>query len=392
MSVESENHSYFFQSTPITTNITIPDWGRRYYQVNATAGPITITIQAPTDVNEVEPGTIAIERLDFPSTNTVTVNILTKTGTTPWTIPPSFLGLFYTATACSDPTGTANIIFGVQTPYLAVPITGALMQGTIDSSNFVMRSANPTDINSITSTDVVNYRTAVSLVSAARVSKIGVATIAVTDQSVVATNYIGLVISGYTLALGDSLLLSGQTNAVENGIYTVQTGGGILRRQDCFTGVDCNGYIVPVNSGALSNRVYRLSNQTLPFGSAVVGIDLISVSLYIITNSTTPPEDRGIHTATLVNSNYTMLSTDYRVHVNSTTGPITITLPAANSFTSPVVKSYQILKTDISNNVITIQAAGADTLSSGGNSFQFYMPYQQVDLTSDSLSNIFYIS
>jgi hypothetical protein len=347
MSFIAENDSLNYYGL-IQNDITIPDWGRRIYDILANKNiRITMPLE-PFISNSIESGSVHFRRLDTDSSFSVIVQVEIRGSMVdipiyvdPWRVH-KFRSIF-------DSTGS-----------------------TVDITDYEVSLLN------------IGY-------GSERVQRLPVDTVSLVNQNINANNYIGLVINGFTLANGSSLLLASQTDATENGVYSVNSSGHIFRRSQESLGFDGKYYTFPVTRGNTAGAVYQITNATNPDAPAIFGESPLTVAFYT-RSAPALIEDKGIHTAKIIASSYTALSTDYRIHVNSTAGPITITLPPASSYTSPQVKSYQIFKTDTSNNTITIQASGTDTLSSGGNSFQFYMPYQQVDLTSDSLFNIFYIS
>lgn len=158
MSQESENHSYFYDSSVITSNGTLPNWKRNYWQVNASGGNILLIIEAPSVNNFVQPGTIVIERLDGVRANTVTLRVISSGTNLDYDIPAYFPTFFYIFTACANPNGTADILEQISVPFVPVPISGAIMEGSINSSNYVMKAKSPEDKSNV-SNDVVNYRT-----------------------------------------------------------------------------------------------------------------------------------------------------------------------------------------------------------------------------------------
>ena len=158
MTQEANNHSYFYDSNIIITDTTLPDWKRNYWQVDATDGNIVLSIEAASPSNIVQPGTIIIERLDSVRENTVTLQIDSSGTMLSYDIPAYFRTFFYIFTCCANPNGTADILQQIAVPYVSVPITGGLMEGTIDSSSFVIKAKSPVN-RGITSLEVVNYKT-----------------------------------------------------------------------------------------------------------------------------------------------------------------------------------------------------------------------------------------
>ena len=81
---------------------------------------------------------------------------------------------------------------------------------------------------------------------------------------------------GVTLVTGDRLLLNGQTNAAENGIYVVQASGAALRATDFDTATEVDsGDFIFVSAGTYANTGWV---QTLK--PAIIGTDPISFTQF----------------------------------------------------------------------------------------------------------------
>ena len=127
-------------------------------------------------------------------------------------------------------------------------------------------------------------------VSLSRVNIKSVVTVATTNQSVTANSYIGQTINGRTLAVGDRLALIANNTPVENGVYVVQSNGGILRSTDCAAGVDGNGFVFGVLYGTFANYFYRISlsgaNTTAIFGTDVANYDVHFIIQNLVADGT----------------------------------------------------------------------------------------------------------
>lgn len=119
-----------------------------------------------------------------------------------------------------------------------------------------------------------------------RIAKDAVDTISIANENVLGTGYIGRVINGVTLAIGSSILLTAQTQAVENGVYVVNSGSKIERRPDCARGINGNGFLIPVLGGTYLGDVYTIYNNLVPTSKfALFGINKINVDLYLTTGN-----------------------------------------------------------------------------------------------------------
>jgi hypothetical protein len=86
----------------------------------------------------------------------------------------------------------------------------------------------------------------------------------------------GDTVGGVTLVTGDRLLLNGQTNGAENGIYVVQASGAALRAADFDTALEIDsGDFIFVSAGTYANTGWV---QTLK--PAIIGTDPISFTQF----------------------------------------------------------------------------------------------------------------
>jgi hypothetical protein len=111
----------------------------------------------------------------------------------------------------------------------------------------------------------------------------------VTTNIVLGLTYAGVVYDGYTLVAGDRLLLAGQSDTNENGIYVVQPAtSALVRANDCFTGETIGNIIVPVRNinDTFTSTCYYCNRPT-----AVVGTDNITFQPFITFNGTSPVDN-----------------------------------------------------------------------------------------------------
>lgn len=92
--------------------------------------------------------------------------------------------------------------------------------------------------------------------------------VATTVTGVLATSYIaGLSIDGYTLILGDRILIKNQTTATENGIYII-TAGTPTRATDADTGAELISATVFVENGTVNaDTQWTCTNNSITIGS-----------------------------------------------------------------------------------------------------------------------------
>jgi hypothetical protein len=107
------------------------------------------------------------------------------------------------------------------------------------------------------------------------------------------------------LALGDRVLLIGQTNAQENGIYVVVAEGSLTRAPDMAKGMRvAAGATIRVLSGTYSGQTFV---SECPHNADVVGVDILTFTRYYVRPSdlqsvvTKPYVDNLAINATLLN-------------------------------------------------------------------------------------------
>lgn len=232
----TENLSFDYQQNLLLSDTTLTSWKRQLYDVSAASGSITITLPSnASDLNLLEVGSLFFRRLDTVEANTVTI---------------------------------AAVIGGTNR-FIKIPINTEVVHwfccaydGGVGSAAFYFK---------LNSSDVDNQ---------ARVSKDPAVTVSTSNLNVAVNTYIGLVLNGATLAIGDSIVLAAQTNPIENGVYVVNTNGTISRRADCALGIDGNGYIVPITGGNSKFFIYVIRNISGSGFPALFGRSQLTISLY----------------------------------------------------------------------------------------------------------------
>jgi hypothetical protein len=95
------------------------------------------------------------------------------------------------------------------------------------------------------------------------------------------------------------------------------------------------------------------------------------------TTATTPKQTVSVVTNAV--SPYTALSTDDTIRVNAAGGAVTINLPTASGITG---KIYNIIKTDNSSNIVTVDASGSETID-GNLTIKMGTQYDKIIIMSD---------
>ncbi len=107
-----------------------------------------------------------------------------------------------------------------------------------------------------------------------------------------ATCAAGDYIDGYQLAEGDRLLLKCQTNAVENGVYSVQSSGPLYRTDDLYEGEPISGYHLVVEKGTVNaSSTISCTNAR---GSDVCATDSLSFAKFVRADATTLTAGYGV--------------------------------------------------------------------------------------------------
>jgi hypothetical protein len=239
MSFIAENDSWNYGGI-ILSDTTLTQWNRTYYDIFASTGNITITLPAVPDIfNDSESGLLCFIRADSDISNTVT--IVANIDGLPKNIPiypnPNAVHRFRTI---YDPSGT-------------------LVKSTIYDTQLGDSGEG-----------------------SERVQRLPVETVALTNLDINANNYIGLVVTGFTLAVGSSLLLANQNDTSQNGVYRVIASGNIVHRSQEPLGTDGKYYTFPVTRGDAAGIVYQVTNADNPDAPAIFGGSRLSISGYTV--------------------------------------------------------------------------------------------------------------
>jgi len=115
--------------------------------------------------------------------------------------------------------------------------------------------------------------------SSANVSARAPVRVATSLPGVLSTSFAaGSVVDNVTLVTGDRILIKNQTNAVENGIYTVSATGLPVRTSDADTGSSFSGVVSVITDGlTLSGTSWICSNS---YNSGIVSVNALTFASY----------------------------------------------------------------------------------------------------------------
>lgn len=133
----------------------------------------------------------------------------------------------------------------------------------------------------------------------------------------------------------------------------------------------------PVLDGTLSGTAF-LDEDTMTSNSATAVASQQSIKAYV-DNSVSATQDISVATKTSADSPYTVLSTDYLILADASSGAITINLPTASGITG---KQYIIKKIGTDYNNITIDGNASETID-GDTTYTLHLPREWVKIVSD---------
>jgi len=94
--------------------------------------------------------------------------------------------------------------------------------------------------------------------------------VATVNPLTLSTDFVtGNTIDNHVLTLGDRILIKNQTNAIENGIYTINNSGAPTRTIDVNTGLHATGIFVFIEKGSTNSNTGWICNS--PIGVDVIG-------------------------------------------------------------------------------------------------------------------------
>lgn len=161
----------------------------------------------------------------------------------------------------------------------------------------------------------------------------------------VATSNIGLsglsAINGYTPIAGDRILVIGQTNATQNGVYDAASGSW-TRSTDSDTDAELRGYQYLITAGTFINARYGNTNQT------AITVGTTNITYQQISNAETDPIFTASPSFGITNTNITNWNTAYD------RSPITLAVGGTTTKTITLTKQ----------NGTTLTASFTDTVTS----------------------------
>lgn len=161
----------------------------------------------------------------------------------------------------------------------------------------------------------------------------------------VATSNIGLsglsAINGYTPIAGDRILVIGQTNATQNGVYDAASGSW-TRSTDSDTDAELRGYQYLITAGTYINARYGNTNQS------AITIGTTNITYQQISNAETDPIFTASPSFGITNTNITNWNTAYD------RSPITLAVGGTTTKTITLTKQ----------NGTTLTASFTDTVTS----------------------------
>ena len=163
-SILIKNLSIRVNANLVTINTAIVNYDNSLYRVSAINNNVTVNLPPfPSSSNSVTPGSLFIQRVDsLGVTNTVTVSWVDNGVTI--TVPITSRASIFWFMMTQDELGNYRMINLTLDNVEALSIYGGTMYGSINSSNFVIKTANATDLTS-TSKDAVNYGTLTTALS-----------------------------------------------------------------------------------------------------------------------------------------------------------------------------------------------------------------------------------
>ena len=165
-------------------------------------------------------------------------------------------------------TGSTLSVNASQTQITAVgTLTSLVLSGALSGTSATFTGSISIPTAPTLGTHAVN-KDYVDAVVSGITSKVAVVA-ASTTSILLSTAIAGTTLDGVTLASGNRILLKNQTNAIENGIYVVQTLLSPVRASDFAVGMDISGTFVFVEGGAVNASSGWITTNTS--GNDIVG-------------------------------------------------------------------------------------------------------------------------
>lgn len=192
---------------------------------------------------------------------------------------------------------------------------------------------------------------------------------ATTGPLTLATGFVsGAVIDGYTLVIGDRVLIKNQANAVENGTYFVQISGAPLRTEDMPADVSNTSVNVFVRNGTVNGNTGWVCTSS----PAIINTDNLQwtqfdtvATLSAVRGGTGTNSLGGTNTllyTTSTNNIASIATTGNGILVTGVSGipSVSTTLPSNLSITNPILTNPRIPDSDGSN-FYTLQPGNLST-------------------------------
>jgi hypothetical protein len=196
----------------------------------------------------------------------------------------------------------------------------------------------------------------------------------------VATSNIGLsglsAVNGYTPIAGDRILVIGQTNATQNGVYDAASGGW-TRSTDSDTDAELRGYQYLITAGTYINARYGNTNQS------AITIGTTNITYQQISNAEIDPIFTASPSFGITNTNITNWNTAYD------RSPITLAVSGTTTKTITLTKQNgTTLTASFTDTVTSVFGRTGDVvlLSSDVTNALGYTPYNGTD---GSIRNLF---
>lgn len=224
------------------------------------------------------------------------------------------------------------------------------------------------------------------------------------DTNIDVSNATGSTIDGTAWASitnGDRILLTGQTDTTENGIYT-KSNSTLVRAADLPTGNCETGVLVAVQAGGVyANQVFMMSGSAMTVNvgtdtmswSAVTGTGITANSPHTLTNKTIDVAGTGNvitlfeRVSTATNTTPQTLAprtTGWTLYdVDAASGARILNLPSASGFNA--LLTFADTGSASVSNTITINADGSDTIN-GSSSFEINAPFNTITIMSSGAS------
>ncbi len=256
--------------------------------------------------------------------------------------------------------GTAKVSAGITTSSIGEYTTG---NGVNAQNNWTFASnvtipAVPTSPTHAASKEYVDNTALTGLKLGASVKTVGVSNLALSGLSAV---------NGYTPSAGDRILVIGQTNPIENGVY-IADALVWSRATDSDSDAELRGYQYLITAGTNANYRYGNTNQS----AIIVGIT--SITYQTISAGETDPIFTASASFGITNTDITNWGTAYNRSIVSAgfSGTTTKTLTLTKQDGSTLTASFSPLSSDVTESgnlyYTDARARGAISLTTTGTS------------------------